>query len=45
MRRNRARFKPPGNPEYRRQGLPIIFIHINSTVKSLNQRIKGSENP
>jgi len=30
-------------PEYRRQGLPITSSHIESTVKSLNQRIKGSE--
>lgn len=30
-------------PEYRRQGLPITSSPIESTVKLLNQRVKGSE--
>jgi hypothetical protein len=30
-------------PEYRRQGLPITSSHMESTIKELNQRIKGSE--
>ncbi len=30
-------------PEYRRQGLPLTSAHIESTVKQLNRRIKGSE--
>lgn len=30
-------------PEYRRQGLPITSSHIESTVKLLNHRVKGSE--
>lgn len=30
-------------PEYRKQGLPITSSHIESTVKSLNHRVKGSE--
>lgn len=30
-------------PEYRRQGLPLTSSHIESTVKQINQRIKGSE--
>lgn len=30
-------------PEYRRQGLPITSAHMESTVKQLNRRIKGSE--
>lgn len=30
-------------PEYRRQGLPITSSHIESTVKLLNSRVKGSE--
>jgi hypothetical protein len=30
-------------PEYRRQGLPITSAHMESTVKLLNRRIKGSE--
>lgn len=29
--------------EYRRQGLPITSSHIESTVKLLNQRVKGTE--
>ncbi len=30
-------------PDYRRQGLPITSAHIESTVKLINRRIKGSE--
>lgn len=30
-------------PEYRRLGLPITSSHMESTVKQLNQRVKGSE--
>lgn len=30
-------------PQYRRQGLPITSSHIESTVKLVNQRVKGSE--
>jgi hypothetical protein len=30
-------------PEYRRDGLPITSSHIESTVKLINRRIKGSE--
>ena len=30
-------------PEYRRQGLPITSSHIESTVKQINRRIKGTE--
>jgi len=30
-------------PEYRRQGLPITSAHIESTVKQINRRIKGTE--
>jgi hypothetical protein len=30
-------------PEYRRQGLPITSAHMESTIKLLNRRVKGSE--
>lgn len=30
-------------PAYRRQGLPITSSHIESTVKQINRRIKGTE--
>jgi hypothetical protein len=30
-------------PEYRRQGLPITSAHVESTVKLVNRRVKGSE--
>jgi hypothetical protein len=30
-------------PTYRREGLPLTSSHIESTIKLLNQRIKGSE--
>lgn len=30
-------------PEYRRQGLPITSARMESTVKRLNRRVKGSE--
>ncbi len=30
-------------PDYRRQGLPITSSHIESTIKQINQRVKGSE--
>lgn len=29
--------------EYRRQGLPITSSHIESTIKQINKRVKGSE--
>jgi hypothetical protein len=29
--------------EYRRQGLPIVSSHIESTVKQINRRVKGTE--
>ena len=31
------------SPEYRKQGLPITSAHMESTVKQINRRIKGSE--
>lgn len=30
-------------PEYRRLGLPLTSSHVESTVKQINQRVKGSE--
>lgn len=30
-------------PSYRRQGLPITSSHIESTIKQVNKRVKGSE--
>jgi hypothetical protein len=30
-------------PEYRRQGLPITSSHMESTIKCLNRRMKGTE--
>jgi len=30
-------------PEYRRQGLPLTSSHIESTIKQIAARIKGSE--
>lgn len=30
-------------PEYRRQGLPITSSHIESTIKQINKRVKGTE--
>jgi hypothetical protein len=30
-------------PDYRKQGLPITSAHIESTVKLINRRVKGSE--
>lgn len=30
-------------PEYRRQGLPLTSSHIESTIKQINRRVKGSE--
>jgi hypothetical protein len=30
-------------PLYRQQGLPLTSSHIESTVKQINQRIKGTE--
>ena len=29
--------------EYRQQGLPIVSAYIESTIKQVNQRVKGSE--
>ena len=31
------------SPEYRKQGLPITSAHMESTVKQINRRVKGSE--
>jgi hypothetical protein len=39
-RNNRERM---AYPEYRRQGLPLTSSHMESTVKQINQRIKGTE--
>jgi hypothetical protein len=30
-------------PEYRKQGLPLTSSHIESTIKPINRRIKGTE--
>jgi hypothetical protein len=30
-------------PEYRKQGLPITSSHIESTIKQINKRVKGTE--
>jgi hypothetical protein len=30
--------------EYRQQGLPITSSHIESTIKQINRRVKGTEN-
>jgi hypothetical protein len=30
-------------PEYRRQGLPITSSHVESEIKRINQRVKGTE--
>lgn len=30
-------------PEYRRQGLPLTSSHIESTIKQINRRVKGTE--
>ena len=30
-------------PEYRQQGLPITSAHMESTIKLINRRVKGSE--
>jgi hypothetical protein len=30
-------------PDYRRRGLPITSAHVESTVKLINRRVKGSE--
>jgi hypothetical protein len=30
-------------PDYRQQGLPITSAHVESTVKLINRRVKGSE--
>jgi hypothetical protein len=29
--------------QYRREGLPITSSHIESTIKQINRRVKGSE--
>ena len=31
-------------PDYRRQGLPLTSVHVESTVKHINRRVKGTEN-
>ena len=31
------------DPEYRRLGLPLTSSHIESTIKQINRRVKGSE--
>jgi hypothetical protein len=40
VQNNRARM---AYPQYRRQGLPISSAPVESTIKQLNRRIKGSE--
>mgnify|MGYP003725293119 FL=1 len=30
-------------PEYRKQGLPLTSSHIESTIKRINRRMKGTE--
>ena len=40
LRNQQSRMK---YPEYRKQGLPITSAHMESTVKEMNRRIKGSE--
>jgi len=30
-------------PEYRRQGLPLTSSHVESTIKQINRRVKGTE--
>jgi hypothetical protein len=30
-------------PDYRKQGLPITSTHVESTVKQINRRMKGTE--
>jgi hypothetical protein len=30
-------------PQYRRLGLPLVSSHIESTIKQMNHRIKGTE--
>ena len=40
LRNQRSRMK---YAEYRRQGLPITSSHIESTIKQVNRRVKGSE--
>jgi hypothetical protein len=40
FRNNQARMK---YPKYRQLGLPLTSSHIESTVKQINHRIKGSE--
>jgi hypothetical protein len=37
---NRGRMK---YPEYRRQGLPVSSAPVESAIKQLNRRVKGSE--
>jgi len=40
LRNQKARMR---YDEYRRQGLPITSSHIESTIKQINRRVKGSE--
>ena len=40
LRNQRARMN---YPEYRRQGLPITSSHVESTIKRINRRMKGTE--
>ena len=40
LRNQRQRMK---YPEYRRLGLPITSSHIESTIKQINRRVKGTE--
>lgn len=40
LRNQRGRMK---YDEYRRRGLPITSSHIESTIKQINRRVKGSE--
>jgi hypothetical protein len=39
-RNNRERM---AYPQYRQQGMPLTSSHVESTVKQINQRIKGTE--
>lgn len=40
LENNRSRMR---YDEYRRQGLPIVSSHVESTVKRFNRRVKGTE--
>ncbi len=40
LKNNQERMK---YDEYRRQGLPLVSSHVESTVKQFNRRLKGTE--